>query len=162
MLLTKENSVQHHQYIHSRNSLLAQLSMGAIPVINENDSVATEEIVIGDNDTLAAIVATSAKAELLVLLSDIDGLYTADPKKDPSAALIREVSELTDDVLALAGDKGSDLGTGGMKTKLSAAGICMNEGCDMIIANGSDPTLLYDIADGKPVGTRFLSNRSCK
>ena len=162
ILITGEDladSVRHENFTNTLNRLL---ELDVIPVINENDSVATEEIVIGDNDTLAAIVATSAKAELLVLLSDIDGLYTADPKKDPSARLIREVSELTDDILALAGDKGSDLGTGGMKTKLSAAGICMNEGCDMIIANGSDPTLLYDIADGKPVGTRFLAGRSCR
>ena len=112
---------------------------------------------IGDNDTLAAIVATSARAELLVLLSDIDGLYTADPHKDPDARLIREVRELSDDILQLAGDKGSDLGTGGMKTKLSAARICMDAGCDMIIANGSSPQLLYDIAEGTPVGTRFIA-----
>ena len=162
ILITASDIRHEDRHRNFSTTLNRLLELDVIPVINENDSVATEEIVIGDNDTLAAIVATSAKAELLVLLSDIDGLYTADPKKDPSARPIREVSELTDDILALAGDKGSDLGTGGMKTKLSAAGICMNEGCDMIIANGSDPTLLYDIADGKPVGTRFLAGRSCR
>lgn len=145
---------RHRNFSTTLNRLL---ELGVIPIINENDSVATEEIGIGDNDTLAAIVAASAKAELLVLLSDIDGLYTADPHKDPAAELIPEVPELTDAILDLAGDKGSDLGTGGMRTKLSAAKICTEAGCDMIIANGSNPALLYDIADGKQVGTRFRS-----
>ena len=116
---------------------------------------ATEEIAVGDNDTLAAMVAESAEADLLVLLSDIDGLYTADPHKDPTATVIQSVHALTPDILALGGDKGSDLGTGGMKTKLHAASLCMEAGCDMIIANGTAPHLLYDILDGKPVGTRF-------
>ena len=162
ILITASDIRHEDRHRNFSTTLNRLLELGVIPVINENDSVATEEIVIGDNDTLAAIVATSAKAQLLVLLSDIDGLYTADPKKDPSASLIREVPELTDAVLALAGDKGSDLGTGGMKTKLSAARICMEAGCDMIIANGSDPSLLYDIADGKPAGTRFIAGRSGK
>ncbi|MBQ9030819.1 MAG: glutamate 5-kinase [Parasporobacterium sp.] len=145
---------RHRNFSTTLNRLL---ELDVIPIINENDSVATEEIVIGDNDTLAAIVATSARAELLVLLSDINGLYTADPHRDKDALLIPEVPELTEEILALAGDKGSALGTGGMKTKLSAARICTEAGCDMIIANGADPALLYDIADGKPVGTRFLA-----
>lgn len=146
---------RHRNFSTTLNRLL---ELGVIPIINENDSVATEEIVIGDNDTLAAIVATSAKAELLILLSDIDGLYTADPHQDPDARLIPSVSEITDGILQLAGGKGSALATGGMKTKLTAAGICMQAGCDMIIANGSDPSLLYRIADGEPVGTRFLAS----
>ena len=145
---------RHRNFSTTLNRLL---ELDVIPIINENDSVATEEIVIGDNDTLAAIVATSARAELLVLLSDINGLYTADPHRDKDALLIPEVPELTEEILALAGDKGSALGTGGMKTKLSAARICTEAGCDMIIANGADPALLYDIADGKPLGTRFLA-----
>ena len=143
---------RHRNFSITLNRLL---ELGVIPIINENDSVATEEIVIGDNDTLAAIVATSARAELLVLLSDIDGLYNADPHKNSDAQLIREVTELSEDIMKLAGEKGSALGTGGMKTKLSAARICMEVGCDMIIANGSKPHLLYDIAEGLPVGTRF-------
>lgn len=147
---------RHRNFSITLNRLL---ELGVIPIINENDTVATEEIVIGDNDTLGAIVATSAKADLLVLLSDIDGLYTADPHKDPSAKLIHQVDELTDDILELAGEKGSALGTGGMKTKLSAARICMEAGCDMIIANGSKPDLLYDIADGIPTGTRFIASK---
>ena len=112
---------------------------------------------IGDNDTLAAIVAKSTGADLLVLLSDIDGLYTADPHKDPDAKLIREVRVLDESILELGGEKGSSLGTGGMATKLSAASIATEAGCDMIIANGEDPAILYEIAEGKQVGTRFLA-----
>ena len=149
-----EHEDRHRNFSVTLNRLL---ELGVIPVINENDTIATEEIVIGDNDTLAAIVATSAQAELLVLLSDIDGLYTADPHKNPDARLITQVDAVTPEILALAGEKGSDLATGGMKTKLSAASICTAAGCDMIIANGSDPHILYGITDGKPIGTRFLA-----
>ena len=156
ILITASDIRNEERHDNFRNTLNRLLELGVIPIINENDSVATEEIVIGDNDTLAAIVATSAQADLLILLSDIDGLYTADPHKDPSARLIPEVDEITEEILKLAGGKGSSLGTGGMKTKLTAAGICTEAGCDMIIANGSNPRLLYDIADGKAVGTRFL------
>lgn len=134
------------------------LELGCIPIINENDTIATEEIVIGDNDTLAAIVATSVQADLLVMLSDIDGLYTADPRKDPSAELIREVHALDESVLSLGGGSGSELGTGGMKTKLSAAQICKAGKCDMIIANGADPQVLYTIMDGGQAGTRFYAD----
>ena len=119
--------------------------------------MATEEIAVGDNDTLSAIVAVSVNADLLVLLSDIDGLYTADPHKDPNAKLISEVKDINDDILALGGDKGSSLGTGGMRTKLRAAQICTESGCDMIITNGAETKLLYDICDGKQVGTRFIA-----
>lgn len=142
------------------NTMFRLLELGVLPIINENDTVATTEIAVGDNDTLGAIVAECAKADLLVLLSDIDGLYTADPHRCADAKLIETVSELTDDILALAGDKGSALGTGGMKTKLHAAEICMNAGCDMIIANGAEPSLLYRIADGEAVGTRFVASKN--
>ena len=138
------------------------MELGTIPIINENDTIATEEIVIGDNDTLAAIVAVSIKADLLVLLSDIDGLYSADPHFDSSAKLIEEVHELDDEILASAGGKGSAFGTGGMVTKLTAAKMCMDSGSDMIIMNGKDPNLLYRIADGKPVGTRFFAKGNTK
>ena len=133
------------------------LELDVLPVINENDTVATDEIKVGDNDTLSALVAVTVGADLLILLSDIDGLYTADPHKDPDAVLIPEIHELTDSVMALGGDAGSSLGTGGMKTKLHAARLCVESGCDMIIANGAAPSLLYDICDGKAVGTRFIA-----
>ena len=126
-----------------------------MPIINENDTVATEELGIGDNDTLAAIVAQSVGADLLILLSDIDGLYTADPRTDPDAVLLPEITEIDDGIRALAGVSGTSLGTGGMVTKLQAAEICLGCGCEMVIANGSDCAVLYDILDGKPVGTRF-------
>ncbi len=147
-----ENDARHENF---SNTLTRLLEMGAIPIINENDTVATDEIVIGDNDTLAAIVAKSIKADLLVLLSDIDGLYTADPHKNPDAKLISTVNEITPEILALAGGNGTDLGTGGMVTKLRAAKICLESSCDMVIANGETPENLYDIIDGKSIGTRF-------
>ena len=159
ILLTASDVRVEERHENFKNTLDRLITLGAIPVINENDTVATEEIVIGDNDTLAAIVAESAGADLLVLLSDIDGLYTADPHKDKNATLIPEVTELDGYVMSLGGDKGSSLGTGGMRTKLAAAKISTDAGCDMVIANGSDPHILYDIADGVAVGTRFIAKR---
>ena len=144
---------------HFQNTLYRLLELHALPVINENDTIATDEIVIGDNDTLSAIVASTVSADLLVLLSDIEGLYTADPRRDPGARLIDMVSEITDGIEALAGGNGTSLGTGGMVTKLRAARIVMDAGIDMVIANGARPELLYDIIDGRPVGTRFIGRR---
>ncbi len=138
------------------STLFRLLEMGVLPIINENDSVATDEISIGDNDTLGAIVAVNAEADLLILLSDIDGLYDADPHQNPDAKLLPVVRELTDDILKLAGGKGSSLGTGGMTTKLQAAKIATEAGIDMVIANGADPQNLYRIVDGEAVGTRFV------
>lgn len=135
------------------------LEMGVLPVINENDTVSTEELGIGDNDTLGAIVATSIHADLLVLLSDIDGLFTDDPRVVQDARLIPEIHEITEEILAYAGGKGSAIGTGGMATKLSAAKMVMDAGGDMIIANGKDPSILYDVIDGIPVGTRFIGKK---
>jgi len=149
-----ENAERHRNF---QNTITRLLEMGVIPVVNENDTVVTDEIGVGDNDTLAAIVAVSVRADLLVLLSDIDGLYTADPHVDPSARLIARVEAITPAIEALAGGSGSGLGTGGMATKLHAARIATAAGTDMIIANGDEPSLLYDIADGKAVGTRFLA-----
>ena len=151
-----DNPTRHENF---RNTLSRLLELGALPIINENDTVATEEIVIGDNDTLAAIVAQSVSADLLVLLSDIDGLYTADPHKDPNATLISHIDAITEDILALAGGSASNQGTGGMTTKLRAAQICMASGCSMIITNGVRPNDLYDILDGKSVGTTFAGGR---
>lgn len=141
------------------NTVERLLEYKVLPIINENDTVATEEIVFGDNDTLAAKVAVTVGADLLILLSDIDGLYTADPHKCADATLISEVIEITDEILALAGKAGTDRGTGGMETKLRAAKIATEAGCDMIIANGSSPELLYDIMEGVKVGTRFFAKK---
>ncbi|MCI8714706.1 MAG: glutamate 5-kinase [Oscillospiraceae bacterium] len=159
VLLTGEDTKDAQRRGNFQNTLFRLLEMGALPVVNENDTVATAEIAVGDNDTLGAIVAVNARADLLVLMSDIEGLYTADPRRDPSARLIPDVRELTPELLALAGDAGSALGTGGMVTKLKAAGLCMAEGCDMIITNGQRPRDLYRIAEGEPVGTRFYGVR---
>ncbi|MBR6502154.1 MAG: glutamate 5-kinase [Clostridia bacterium] len=148
-----KNKERHQNFSNTLNRLL---ELDVIPIINENDTVATEEIVIGDNDTLAAIVAESINADVLVLFSDIDGLYTADPHKDSNAKLIKRVEEIDSGIESLAGGKGTELGTGGMVTKITAAKICMACGCDMIITNGNNPTSLYDIVEGKDVGTRFV------
>ena len=143
-----------------QNTLTRLLELGALPIINENDTVATDEITsIGDNDTLAAIVTCCIKADLLVLLSDIDGLYTANPHTHPEARLIPLVKEITPEVMALADGAGSALGTGGMSTKLRAARMVTSSGADMVIANGAHPELLYDIAEGRAVGTRFAAHR---
>ena len=146
-----DNAVRFANFANTLNRLL---EYHAIPIINENDTVATEEIVIGDNDTLAALVACSIQADKLILLSDIDGLYTEDPRKNPDATLIPFVSDV-ESVRAFAGQKGTARGTGGMETKLNAAQICLDHGVEMILANGSRPENLYDILDGKEVGTRF-------
>ena len=141
------------------NTLDRLLELGALPVINENDTISTEEIAVGDNDTLSAIVAATVSADLLVLLSDIDGLYDGDPRKNPDAKLIPTVETVDERIVALGGGSGSSLGTGGMATKLLAAQIAVGAGCEMVIANGEKPELLYDIVAGKPIGTRFLVKR---
>ena len=155
ILITGEDMNHLDRYENFRNTLHRLLELGALPIINENDTVSTAEIAVGDNDTLGAIVARTAEAELLVLLTDIDGLYTADPRNDPDAKLIPVVEEITPELLAMAGGKGSALGTGGMATKLHAAELCMAEGISTVIANSDDPEILYDILEGKPVGTLF-------
>lgn len=156
ILLTREDVETSDRKENFHNTVFRLLELQALPIINENDTVATHEITLGDNDTLSAIVAANVRADLLVLLSDIDGLFTADPRKDSNAKLITEVKELTPEILALAGGKGSNLGTGGMETKLRAAEIATEAGLTMVIANGADPKVLYDIVEGKQVGTRFL------
>ena len=159
LLITGDDIRTHQRHENFSNTLNRLLELGALPIINENDTVSTDEIVIGDNDTLAAYVAESVKAELLILLSDINGLYTADPHKDPNATLIPVINELTDDIYALAGASSTKQGTGGMVTKLRAAAIATEAGCDMVIANGKNPQGLYDILDGKAVGTRFIGGK---
>ena len=144
------------------NTLERLLDLGALPVINENDTISTDEIVIGDNDTLSAVVAATVQADLLILLSDIEGLYDSDPHKNPAARLISVVPEIDEQILSLAGGSGSNLGTGGMVTKLRAAQIATEAGCEMVIANGWNPDLLYGIVEGEPIGTRFLAKKVSK
>lgn len=160
MLLTWEDFDDESRLHNLSNTLERLLQLHAIPVINENDSVSSDEYSVGDNDTLAALTAKCIYADLVVLLSDIDGLYTKDPHSDPSAQLIPVVEKITDTIESLAKGAGSSLGTGGMATKVSAAKIVTKEGIDMIIANGSKADILYDIVEGKQVGTRFLGERS--
>ena len=160
ILLTGEDVDDEGRRQNFENTLERLLELGALPIINENDTVATAEIKVGDNDTLGGIVACCAKAELLVLLSDIDVLYTADPRKDPRAKLIPVVDAVTPEIEALAGGVGSGLAVGGMATKLRAAKMVTAAGCDMIIANGEHPEILYDIAEGKAVGTRFVGRHN--
>ena len=155
LLITGEDVENPIRYVKFTNTMNRLLQLQAIPILNENDTVSTAEIVIGDNDTLSAIVAKSVQAELLILLSDIDGLYTADPHTHKDAVLLHRVSRLDEDIYSLAGVSAGDQGTGGMVTKLKAAGICMSFGCDMVIANGAEPENLYRILDGEDVGTRF-------
>ena len=155
LLITADNLTSEIRHTNFTNTLNRLLELGVVPIINENDTVATEEIVIGDNDTLAARVAQSVGAKLLIPLSDIDGLYTADPHTNPNAKLIPLVRGLDESIKKLAGVSSTTQGTGGMVTKLRAAELCFDCGCEMVIANGNNPAALYDIVEGKPVGTRF-------
>ena len=163
ILLTGDDVADPERAAHLRATFSALLELGAVPVVNENDSVSAAEIesghhkIFGDNDTLSAVVAALVGAELLVLFSDIDGLYDADPRTEPGAKLLRQVTELTPEILAMAGGAGTWRGTGGMQTKLSAARTAMAAGCDMVIANGKRPETLYEIVEGLEVGTRFLA-----
>lgn len=163
ILLTADDIRDPRRSAHVHDTLERLLQWDTLPIINENDAVAVDEIgiqtTIGENDSLSAIVARLVKADLLVLLSDIDGLYTADPRQDPNAVLIPKVEEITPEVLALAGGAGSSLGSGGMATKLRAAQIATEAGIDMIITNGEHPEKLYDLFEGKEIGTRFVGQK---
>lgn len=160
VLLTGEDIEDEKRRKNCENTLRKLLEFGALPIVNENDTVATEQIEIGDNDTLAAIVGKSVKAELVILLTDIDGLFTADPHKDPSGKLIPLVEEITPEIMKLAGGAGSRQGTGGMATKLLAAQIATKAGSDLVIANGKKPEILYRIVEGEAVGTRFVKKET--
>lgn len=159
LLLTNEDIDHLDRRTNVENTVTRLLDLGVLPIINENDTVATLEIAVGDNDTLAAVVSCLAHADLLVLLSDIDGLYTADPHKDKNAKLISVVGEITPEIENLASGSGSELGTGGMETKLRAAKLVTAAGCDMVITNGDRPEQLYEILEGKRTGTRFLGRK---
>lgn len=158
ILLTRSDISDRKRYLNARNTILALLNYQVIPIINENDTVATEELKIGQNDALSALVAGLIEADLLVLLSDIDGLYTADPKKDKNAKLITLVSEITPEILSMAGGSSTLFGTGGMITKLEAARMATAAGVSMVLMNGSDPSQIQLIFAGEPVGTVFLSS----
>ena len=158
ILLTGSDFSAEDRHENFTNTLFRLLALGVLPIINENDTIATEEIKVGDNDTLSALVTASANADLLVILSDVDGLYSADPHKDENAKLIERVDGCPDSLFALAGGEGSALGTGGMRTKLKAAKLCVEKGADMVIANGENPEILYEIVNGTLGGyTRFFA-----
>ena len=160
ILLTADDIQDKRRSSHVHDTLEKLLAWGVLPIVNENDAVAIDEIgihtTIGENDSLSAIVAKLVGADMLVLLSDINGLYTADPRVDPDATLIPVVEAITPEILSLAGGTGSALGSGGMATKLKAAQLSTSAGIDMVIANGEDPEALYALLEGKNIGTRFI------
>lgn len=156
ILLTREDFSDRRRFLNARNTLHAIFRYGAIPIINENDTVAVDEIKLGDNDTLSAMVAGLVDAELLILLSDIDGLYTGNPRVDKKATLIDVVTEITPEIEALAGGAGSRFGTGGMETKIQAAKIAGSSGVAMVIAHGAEDNVIRRIMHGEPLGTLFL------
>ncbi len=155
LLVTKDDFDNEDRHRNLHNSFMKLFEYGAIPVVNENDSVAVEEIVYGDNDSLSAHVAEIVDADALVILTDIDGLFSANPREDENAVLIHSVEEINDDILALAGGSGTSRGTGGMITKLHAAKIATTAGIDTVVMNGSDPEDIYKLIDGRQIGTLF-------
>lgn len=163
ILLTEDDVTGGERTRHLENTFEALLTTGIIPIVNENDSVSSAEIetgkhkTLGDNDSLSAVVAKFCKADLLILLSDIDGLFDGDPRTNKDAKLIKTVRDINEDILNMAGGAGTRRGTGGMMTKLSAAKIATENGIDMVITNGAKPETLYDIIDGKDIGTRFIA-----
>ncbi len=159
VLLTKDVVSDPKRNENARNTFERLLELGIIPIVNENDVISTEQIEFGDNDTLSATVACLADADLLVILSDIDGLYDSDPRSNPDARLIEEVEKITPEIEALAGGAGSERGTGGMITKILAAKTATEAGIDMLINNGADPMILYDIIDGEKRGTLFKAEK---
>lgn len=161
VLLTREDFSDRRRFLNARNALQALLQFGVVPVINENDTVAVDEIKLGENDTLSALVASLVDAELLILLSDIEGLYTADPRKEPGARLIQEVKEINHEIESLAGGAGSKMGTGGMTTKLQAAKIAAHSGVCTVLARSDEKDIIRRIMGGEPVGTVFwpLANK---
>ena len=160
ILMTKNTIVDNLNRYNAHNTFSELLRMGVIPIVNENDTVATYEIEIGDNDTLSAIVAALIDADLLILLSDIDGLFTDDPRKNPNAEFIEQVDELTDELMGMGKEStGSNVGTGGMNTKLIAAKIATSSNVDMIIANSKDIGILHRILSGEKEGTLFAAHK---
>lgn len=160
VLLTRHDVGDRHQYVNACHTLERLLDLGAVPVVNENDTTAVDEIRFGDNDYLAALVGVMVHAELVVLLTDIEGLYSADPKSDTSARLVQRVEELTDEVLASAGGPGSAVGSGGMATKVEAARLLMDAGIPLVVCDGRRARVVVDAVAGKPVGTLFAGGKA--
>ena len=160
ILMTKHTIVREKSLHNARNTFNELLRMGVIPIVNENDTVSTDEIEIGDNDTLSAVVAALVQADLLILLSDIDGLFTDDPNQNPDAKFIEYVDHVDQHFEKMGKGSASDVGTGGMSTKLKAAKLATSAGADMVIANGADMGVIHRIVDGEPVGTLFKENRT--
>lgn len=160
VLLTREDSVNRKRYANSRNTLLTLLDMNVIPIINENDVVSVDELKIGDNDTLSAMVASIVEADVLIILSDVEGVYTANPVTDPQACLIPEIADITTDIEELAGGPGTLRGTGGMYTKIQAAKIAVNSGVVMVIASGIRDGVVREVLNGTKIGTVFLPKES--
>lgn len=155
ILLTRADVKSRRRYLNARDTMMTLLEHRIVPIVNENDAVATDEIRVGDNDNLSALVSTLTGADLLLILTDQPGLFTADPRKDPNAALIPEVHQIDAALKALAGASGSGLGVGGMVTKLQAADVARRAGADVIIAAGAAPNVILRAVQGEPVGTRF-------
>lgn len=160
ILMTKNTIVDNLNRYNARNTFAELFKLGVIPIVNENDTIATYEIEIGDNDTLSAIVASLVEADALLLLSDIDGLYTDDPRTNPDVKYIEVVEELTDELMNMGkASTGSSVGTGGMTTKLQAAKIASSTGVDMVIANSKDIKVIHRILSGQNIGTLFLAHK---
>ena len=160
ILLTKNTLLNPENNRNARNTFEELFALGSIPVVNENDTIATHEIVFGDNDRLSAVVSALIEADLLILMSDIDGMYTGDPRKHADAELITEVEVIDEKLLSMAGGSGSDVGTGGMAAKLAAAQIATDSGVDMVIANAEDVKNIYRIIDGEICGTLFKAHKN--
>lgn len=160
VLMTKYTMLDDVSRENAHNTFDELLRMGVIPIVNENDTVSTDEIEFGDNDTLSAIVAALVEADLLILLSDIDGLFTDDPNRNPEASLISRVDILTEEILRMGKGAASDLGTGGMATKISAARIATDAGADMLIVNGKDVYVIQELMEGQEVGTLFCAHKN--
>ncbi|WP_371368614.1 Glutamate 5-kinase [Sporomusa rhizae] len=160
VLLTRADSVNRKRYTNSRNTLMALLNQGVIPIINENDAVSIDELKIGDNDTLSAMVASIIDADLLIILSDVEGVYTANPQTDPKAVLLSEITDITPGIEELAGGPGTMRGTGGMHTKIQAAKIAVNSGVAMVIATGGREGIVREVLEGNNIGTIFISKEN--
>lgn len=158
ILLTRHDTASRHAYLHARDTLTRLLNLDVVPIVNENDTVSVEEIRFGDNDTLAALVSCLIKADLCVIFSDIEGLYTANPQTNPDASLCREVRLISDEIIASAGGTGSSVGSGGMETKIKAARVLMAAGIELVVCHGRRKNVLRDVVAHEEVGTRFVAS----